>query len=383
MKKYLTLLIVVFSLSTTAQNIVVNGTNVNISQDVSFPYWLDSMATIEIGSQVVSISALEFNIVPTSNGNSLVFLQTKTITIQETVPNGKTWKVEGVLLDSTATSTSTASSGNTTIVSGGEKAVALSEQSANTMNMGDAMLYCDSLVEGGYDNWVVPTLEEIMFVAGGGGVVPGTRSSDYLWSISMNSSSGNERIFTYNFSIRLSDGSMNLENNIIKMGYSTSNPSTTGGPYIASNYLRCVRHATASTSSTNGASTPSSLGAGMPTELSNESVNSMLFVDAMTYCDTLVENGNADWVMPTLHQLVYATSGGCVIPDAKTENLCWTHTPFGNTPSVMTLRLLTPYTATNANYSSKRAVDVSSTYGDWGNSYGSDIGVMNKCRCVR
>lgn len=171
MKKYLTLLIVVFSLSATAQNIIINGTTVNVSQDVSFPYWLDSMSTIEIGIQVVSISALEFNIVPTTNGNSLVFVQTKIITSQETVPNGTTWKVEGVLLDSTATS-STSGGGNTTIVSGG--AVALSFESASTMNMGDAMLYCDSLVEGGYDNWVVPTLEQIMFVAGGGGEVPGT-----------------------------------------------------------------------------------------------------------------------------------------------------------------------------------------------------------------
>ena len=114
MKKYIFLLIVVFSLSTTAQNIIINGTAVNVSQDVSFPYWLDSMSTIEIGSQVVSISALEFNIVPTTNGNSLVFSQTKIITSQQTVPNGKTWKLEGVLLDSTATTTTTSNSGSST-----------------------------------------------------------------------------------------------------------------------------------------------------------------------------------------------------------------------------------------------------------------------------
>jgi hypothetical protein len=236
MKKYLTLLIVVFSLSATAQNIIINGTTVNVSQDVSFPYWLDSMSTIEIGIQVVSISALEFNIVPTTNGNSLVFVQTKIITSQETVPNGTTWKVEGVLLDSTATS-STSGGGNTTIVSGG--AVALSFESASTMNMGDAMLYCDSLVEGGYDNWVVPTLEQIMFVAGGGGEVPGTRTSNFLWTTSYEFDGSNNGGISYNYIVRLNDG-----NHVISLGasYSYVTNGNIGGPiYNRANIVRCVR----------------------------------------------------------------------------------------------------------------------------------------------
>ena len=122
------------------------------------------MSTIEIGTQIVSISALEFNIVPATNGNSLVFLQTKTITSQETVPNGMTWKITAVLLDSTAINNSSSGGGGQVIVSGGgggNVAVALSEESASYMNMGDAMIYCDSLQEGGYDNWTLPTLQEI------------------------------------------------------------------------------------------------------------------------------------------------------------------------------------------------------------------------------
>jgi len=236
MKKHLTFLVIAFSFSATAQNIIINGTAVNVSQDVSFPYWLDSMSTIEIGSQVASISALEFNIVPTANGNSLVFVQTKIITSQVTVPNGTTWKLEGVLLDSTATS-STSGGGNTTIVSGG--AVALSVESASTMNMGGAMLYCDSLIEDGYDNWVVPTLEEIMFVAGGGGEVPGTRTSNFLWTTSYEFDGSNNGGISYNYIVRLNDG-----NHVISLGaaYGYLSNGNMGGPtYNRANIVRCVR----------------------------------------------------------------------------------------------------------------------------------------------
>ena len=87
--------------------------------------------------------------------------------------------------------------GGQVIVSGigGNMAVALSSESASTMEMGDAMLYCDSLQEGGYDNWVVPTYEELQYVAGGGGLVPGARTNNYLWTSSPNT--GNASIVFY------------------------------------------------------------------------------------------------------------------------------------------------------------------------------------------
>ena len=75
------MLCLAFSFS-KAQTILVNSNVISVQEDVTFPLWLDSMSTIEIGTQVVSISALEFNIVPATNGNSLVFSQTKTITSQ-------------------------------------------------------------------------------------------------------------------------------------------------------------------------------------------------------------------------------------------------------------------------------------------------------------
>ena len=75
MKRYLsfflsTILLFNFSL---AQNIEVNGNTVNVSQDISFPYWLDSLSTINIGNGVVEISVLEFSITQNNNGNSLKF----------------------------------------------------------------------------------------------------------------------------------------------------------------------------------------------------------------------------------------------------------------------------------------------------------------------
>ena len=87
MKKYTILLVLLFSFTyVKAQNILINGTVVSVNDDVTFPYWLDSMSSVEIGSHVVSISALEFNIVPATNGNSLVFSQTKTL---ESTPDFK------------------------------------------------------------------------------------------------------------------------------------------------------------------------------------------------------------------------------------------------------------------------------------------------------
>lgn len=185
--KYLFLILYFFfGFSLFGQNIIINATPVNVSQNVSFPFWLDSMATIEIGSHVVSISALEFNIVPTANGNSLVFSQTKVITTEETVPNGVTWKLEGVLLDSTA---SIISSGQL-LGESSEQAIimigpmyrldefpnfehALKSNSSNyegstIYGIGNAMFFscairfCSQLIYQGYDDWFVPSRLQIV-----------------------------------------------------------------------------------------------------------------------------------------------------------------------------------------------------------------------------
>jgi len=217
-----------------AQTILVNSNVISVQEDVTFPLWLDSMSTIEIGTQVVSISALEFNIVPANNGNSLVFSQTKTITSQETVPNGMTWKITAVLLDSTAINNSSSSGGGQVIVSGSggnNFPVAVSEESPSSMNFGNAMIYCDSLQENGFDDWVIPTFEELVFVSSGGVDLPGNRSSNYLWTAH----------------------SPGTGNDIKSLQLSLGNVSAQTGDFQYF-FVRCVRHATATTTGTSGGS---------------------------------------------------------------------------------------------------------------------------------
>ena len=82
-----------------AQTITVNGTPMLVSDDISFPFWLESGSSISPEVPVSSISVLEFNIVPNNNGNDMVFNQVISVTEGQTVPEGKTWKVESVLME--------------------------------------------------------------------------------------------------------------------------------------------------------------------------------------------------------------------------------------------------------------------------------------------
>lgn len=306
MKKYTILLIlfIVFNYS-KAQTILVNGNVISVQEDVTFPLWLDSMSTIEIGTQVVSISALEFNIVPANYGNSLVFSQTKTITSQETVPNGMTWKITAVLLDSTAINNSPSSGGGQVIVSGGggNMPVGLSEQSPNTMNFEDALSYCESLQENSYDNWVIPTWEEMMFLIGGGIDFTGVRNSNELWTSTFSTSA------TYHYKVASTEG------------YSWAD-----GPTDL-NHVRCVRHNSISVSSSGSSSSGSnstSNGVMQAVALSEESPNEMYYGDAMLYCDSLNEGGYDNWVIPSIFELEFLSAGGASIPGNRTTNFLWT-----------------------------------------------------------
>ena len=82
-----------------AQTITVNGTPMLVSDDISFPFWLESGSSISPEVPVSSISVLEFNIVPNNNGNDMVFNQVISVTEGQTVPEGKTWKVESILME--------------------------------------------------------------------------------------------------------------------------------------------------------------------------------------------------------------------------------------------------------------------------------------------
>jgi len=54
--------------TTMSQTITVNGTPMLVSDDIFFPFWLESGSTIILEFSVSSISVLEFNIVTTIKG---------------------------------------------------------------------------------------------------------------------------------------------------------------------------------------------------------------------------------------------------------------------------------------------------------------------------
>ena len=215
---------------------MVNDTPMYVSEDISFPFWLESGSSIDIGEGVASISIIEFSITSQSTENILNFIQTRNIKSHETCPDKTTWKIESVLLD-----TVYIDSLSPKLFSGlinKQIPLALSEQSINSMNFGEAMCYCDSLNESGHNDWVIPSLDEIIFISSGGGITPNERTSDYLWTTSINSFHGSEpEAFIVSYVIRLSDGSLNFAYRI------GENPMGMGTPKMWNFHTRCLRYA--------------------------------------------------------------------------------------------------------------------------------------------
>ena len=110
MKKVIYIIALLLGAMTMAQTITVNGTPMLVSDDISFPFWLESGSSISPEVPVSSISVLEFNIVPNNNGNDMVFNQVISVTEGQTVPEGKTWKVESVLQENQSFEVSNANS---------------------------------------------------------------------------------------------------------------------------------------------------------------------------------------------------------------------------------------------------------------------------------
>ncbi|MFZ4061301.1 MAG: DUF1566 domain-containing protein [Bacteroidia bacterium] len=81
----------------------------------------------------------------------------------------------------------------------------LSNESANTMNIGNALRYCYTLNEGGFTDWHLPSLDELFKVCStGGNTVPNNNSSNLIWAANMTQVNG----YNYNYAMhfRLSDG---------------------------------------------------------------------------------------------------------------------------------------------------------------------------------
>lgn len=72
--------------------LIIDGTTTTFKSGLSFPYWLKAGQTINLGSNVKSISVLEFTI----DSSNLKFSQVLSITNLQTIPAGKTWKMESL-----------------------------------------------------------------------------------------------------------------------------------------------------------------------------------------------------------------------------------------------------------------------------------------------
>jgi hypothetical protein len=94
----------------------------------------------------------------------------------------------------------------------------VSSESASSMNMGNAMLFCDTLTEGGESDWRLPDIGELFKLSAGLAVIPNTRTANLLWTASFQDNVSN---WGYYLGLRLSDGYYVISN--------------------SNNYVRCVR----------------------------------------------------------------------------------------------------------------------------------------------
>ncbi len=107
-------LIITFSSSAQTPTIYVAGSAVLVSGDAKFPIWLPAGTTLACGTNVKSISVIEYLITagPTTGGiaqNIQQYNQNVTVTAVNpatvSVPANRIWKIEGVMMDPAANST--------------------------------------------------------------------------------------------------------------------------------------------------------------------------------------------------------------------------------------------------------------------------------------
>jgi hypothetical protein len=66
---------------------------------------------------------------------------------------------------------------------GGAYPTQVSAESANSMNFGNAVRYCNALNENGHTDWYIPTLDELIHVISKGGVnVSNNNSANIIWT---------------------------------------------------------------------------------------------------------------------------------------------------------------------------------------------------------
>ena len=79
-------------------------------------------------------------------------------------------------------------------------------------------------------------------------------------------------------------------------------------------------------------------GSNYPIMISGISPETMYLGEAFVYCNDLEEGGYTDWFLPNLEQLTYAISGGCELPDERTDEYIWSTTKVGTSWDAVRVR---------------------------------------------
>lgn len=165
------------------QTISINGSLHSTNGEKTFPIWVEAGTTIQPNSPIKSISVKEFNVIPNSNGNDLVF--NKTILVYgdsvSTVPEGKTWKLESIqnrlqLGDEYAGGIVfyLDENGGGKVFAPGGAQILDSWVNANS--------YCESLNYNGYTDWYIPNLDDLTKIAGANNAVDYGIYNTKYWS---------------------------------------------------------------------------------------------------------------------------------------------------------------------------------------------------------
>ena len=195
MKKILTSLVLILAVNLQAQTITVNGIPVLVSENNSFPLWLAAGSTISPNPPVHLLSVVEYAEISNGEEMNLMYSGVLNITQNATVPEGKVWKVVSAMeggtqnMDIPVDSLEIGDDYAGGIVfyldgNGGGKVCAKSHtESAGEWD--EAINFATDLVDSGFDDWYLPTKNELELVYNQIGNF-GNFQPSYYWSSSEN-----------------------------------------------------------------------------------------------------------------------------------------------------------------------------------------------------